>query len=125
MPDNINKAVDSALALGRRQVAIKMLEEYAQAQMCAMFYEQYANQTNADFVYTANVLHTEAEMLRDEILVLMGVDDTPAATLEVDDGQVFAEAPGYDLNKEFPESDAFHFGTDPFLPSDEDQDAKA
>lgn len=70
----------------RRQVAIKMLEEYAQAQMCAVFYEQYAKQTNAHFTYTATVLHTEAESLREEILMVMGIDDTPTAELDVTSG---------------------------------------
>jgi hypothetical protein len=63
----------------RRQVAIKMLEEWAQAAYAADWWAK----NSIDIHRVSSVLAAEANDLRDEILMLMGVDDTPAAELTI------------------------------------------
>lgn len=79
MPDN------------RRQVAIMMLEEWGKAESAAVWYEDYASKRpvtglskNSFTIHqAASALRNYADALREEILMLMGVDDTPDATLEI------------------------------------------
>lgn len=60
----------------RREEAIKMLEEWADARRAAVAFEPIS-------MSTAKVLRREADDLLEPILMLMGIDQTPAAHLEV------------------------------------------
>jgi hypothetical protein len=71
----------------RRQVAINMLDQWHKAQANADWYIQYCKTGNPtskqSAEWTRDVLVIEADALREEILMLMGVDDTPAAELTI------------------------------------------
>lgn len=78
----------------RRATAIKMLDEWAQAAYAADWWSQYVIQrgnkpvspvTVEELNGVVQVLQDEANELREEILMLMGVDDTLGAYLETSD----------------------------------------
>lgn len=64
----------------RRQVAIKMLEEWRVAQTCSNVLGAHGQHLDL-----ADHFSSIARNLLEEILMLMGVDDTPAAEFEMTD----------------------------------------
>jgi len=79
------QAKEVVMTDGRRDLAIKMLEEWRMAEGVARGMEGYSlvGHGTLDMVRVAAICRAEADDLREEILMLMGVDDSPAASLEL------------------------------------------
>jgi len=70
----------------RRATAIRLLDDWLKAEITARAFERYMVD-RPHILNAGNVCRAEADNLREDILMLMGVDDSSAAELELNDDE--------------------------------------